>query len=101
MLFIANENKHIIKNTIFGAPDLVVEVLSTSTAYYDWEEKIEIYAKYGVKEYWIINPEKQYIEIYKNKNLEFELVEKIKKSGLVKSEVITGFSFELAELFKY
>lgn len=100
MLFIANENRHIVKQTIYGAPDLVVEILSPSTAYYDWEEKKEMYAQYGVKEYWIINPEKQYIEIYKNKNLEFEMEVKIKKQGIVVSEVIAGFTFELADLFK-
>lgn len=100
MLFISNENRHIVKQTIYGAPDLVVEILSPSTAYYDWEEKKEMYAQYGVKEYWIINPEKQYIEIYKNKNLEFEMEVKIKKQGIVVSEVIAGFTFELADLFK-
>jgi len=99
MLFISNENKGMVKDRIFGAPDLVVEVLCPSTAYYDWEEKKEIYAKYGVKEYWIINPDKQYIEIYTNKNLEFDLVSKTKTSGLIYSEVITEFAFELSDLF--
>lgn len=100
LLFISNENNHIIKDRIYGAPDFVVEVLAPSTAYYDWEEKKEIYAKYGVKEYWIINAQKRYIEMYANKNNEFELVSKIKENGLIKSEVIAGFEFELGELFQ-
>jgi len=99
MLFIANENKHIIKDRIYGAPDMVMEVLLPSTAYYDWEDKKEIYAKHGIKEYWIVNPQKHYIEIYTNKNATFELVSKTKDEGLVKSEVIKGFEFELEELF--
>ena len=99
LLFIANENKHIIKDRVYGAPDMVLEVLSPSTAYYDWEDKKEIYAKYGVKEYWIVNPQKQYIEIYKNNHAAFELVSKTKDTGLIKSEVIVGFEFELNEMF--
>ncbi|MFN0049783.1 MAG: Uma2 family endonuclease [Cytophagales bacterium] len=100
LLYVSNENKHIIKDRIYGAPDLVVEVLAPSTAYYDWEEKKEIYAKYGVKEYWIINPNKRSLEIYHNKNAEFDLVSKTKENGLIKSDVIVGFEFELSELFQ-
>ena len=100
LLFIANENKHIIKERIEGAPDLVVEVLSPATAYYDWEEKMEIYAEFEVKEYWIINPNKKYIELYDLKEGKFEKREKIVKAGEVKSEVINGFAFELGEVFR-
>ena len=100
LLFIANENKHIIKERIEGAPDFVVDVLSPTTAYYDWEEKMEIYAKFGVKEYWIINPHKQYIELYDLKEGKFEKREKLVYTGLVKSKVIKEFEFELKEIFK-
>lgn len=99
LLFISNENKHIIKERISGAPDLVVEVLSPSTAYYDWEEKMEIYAKFGVKEYWIINPQKKYIEVYKNINNVFSETLKLYHSGTIKTDVIQSFEFELLEIF--
>lgn len=46
-----------------GAPDLLVEVLSPSTPDRDREIKRRIYAKYGVREYWIVDPEGQSIEV--------------------------------------
>ena len=48
----------------YGAPDLVVEVLSPATARYDKVEKFRLYAKHGVREYWIIDPIAQYIEVW-------------------------------------
>ncbi|MDH7555291.1 MAG: Uma2 family endonuclease, partial [Spirochaetota bacterium] len=49
------------KRGIIGAPDLVVEVLSASTAYKDETEKLNLYERHGVKEYWIVNPGAKYI----------------------------------------
>jgi len=44
---------------IFGAPDVVVEILSPSTAYYDLTEKKDVYERVGVKEYWIVDPKEK------------------------------------------
>ncbi len=57
LLFISKENSSIITEAnIKGAPDLVVEVLSPSTADRDLIKKKSIYAVFGVKEYWIVYP---------------------------------------------
>jgi Uma2 family endonuclease len=47
-----------------GAPDLIIEVLSKSTRRYDLSDKYRIYEKYGVKEYWVVEPYSQDITIY-------------------------------------
>lgn len=58
-------NKDIIKNDgIHGAPDLVVEVLSPSTANNDKGYKKDLYEKAGVKEYWIVDIKPRSIESY-------------------------------------
>ena len=49
---------------VHGTPDLVVEILSRSTAKYDRGHKREAYEKYGVKEYWIVSPGDLSVEQY-------------------------------------
>ena len=58
---------------INGAPDLIVEVLSPSTAKYDRGYKRKLYAKYGVKEYWIVSSQERTIEVYILTDGELEL----------------------------
>jgi len=53
-------------NGIHGAPDLVVEILSPSTAKNDRGHKKEVYAQCGVLEYWIVNPADMSVEVYLN-----------------------------------
>ena len=51
-------------NGIYGAPDLVVEILSPSTLKRDKGYKMELYERSGVPEYWLVDPENKAIEIY-------------------------------------
>ena len=58
-------NPDIVKEDgIHGAPDLVVEVLSPSTALKDRTVKLFTYAKHGVKEYWLVDPLNRIVEVY-------------------------------------
>lgn len=63
IIIVCDRNK-IKHNGIHGAPDLVVEVLSRSTANYDRGHKKNIYAQSGVKEYWLIAPFERTIEVH-------------------------------------
>ena len=56
------------RDGVHGAPDLVVEVLSPTTARNDKTVKKAAYAKSGVREYWIVDPEGKSIEIYLNQD---------------------------------
>ncbi len=47
-----------------GAPDLVVEILSPSTELNDRGSKFRTYQKYGVREYWMVNPDAKFVEVY-------------------------------------
>ena len=47
-----------------GAPDMVIEVLSPSTAQYDKMRKFNLYWQAGVREYWIVDPEKRIVSVY-------------------------------------
>lgn len=67
-------NKDIIKpDGIYGAPDLIVEVLSPSTAKRDKGYKKELYEKCGVKEYWIVDVNSRSIDVYQSTDGKFTL----------------------------
>ncbi|MBI3482446.1 MAG: Uma2 family endonuclease [Bacteroidetes bacterium] len=60
LVFVAKKNLTILKEDgIYGAPDLIIEVLSPGTKKFDLEEKKKIYEKSGVKEYWVVDPDIQ------------------------------------------
>lgn len=100
ILFIARENQHMItEKNIAGAPDLVIEIISPSSAYYDLIEKKEIYEKYGVREYWLVDPKKQWVEVYQNVNQQFERVQRADRDGQVASLVLRGFNLSLTAIF--
>jgi len=98
LLFISNERKAIIQKHIIGAPDLVVEITSRGTKSIDEKEKKEIYGKYNVLEYWIINIEKKYVEIFNNKKGKLKLTKKISKTGLIPSKVLPTLSLDLKDI---
>ncbi|MCI6284203.1 Uma2 family endonuclease [Selenomonas sp.] len=54
------------EDAIYGAPDLVVEVLSPSTMNYDRGPKLEAYSRAGVREYWLVSPLARTVEVYLN-----------------------------------
>jgi len=53
-----------IKEYIFGAPDVTFEVASPSTMLKDRREKMELYERFGVKEYFLVDPEAEFVEKY-------------------------------------
>jgi Uma2 family endonuclease len=55
VLFVSTERLSIIRNQVWGAPDLVVEMLSLGTAAYDRGEKLGWYGQYGVRECWLVD----------------------------------------------
>jgi len=99
LLFIANENKTIIKEKfIEGTPDLVIEILSSNKTR-DLIEKFELYQKYKVKEYWVINPQEKSITIFSLLNNEkFDDGNVFKYSESIKSDILAGFVCTLEEL---
>ncbi len=101
IVFISDVRKEIIRHDgIYGPPDLVIEILSPSTASYDIREKFRVYERSGVKEYWIVDPDMNSIEIYSNENEHFSLITKVEGSGKAGSSLLKGFEIDLEEVFK-
>jgi len=101
IVFIKSENQHIIrKSAIKGIPDLIVEIVSPSSAFYDTVEKKEVYGKYGVKEYWLIFPDEKVIEIFTLEKGGYREFCKSKKKGTVKSNVLEGLEIDSKDVFE-
>ncbi|MCL6447474.1 MAG: Uma2 family endonuclease [Armatimonadetes bacterium] len=99
IIYISRERSEIIEERIRGAPDLVVEILSPSTAYYDLRKKARVYARHGVKEYWVVDPLEESIEIYTNRDGSFELVQRAEGEEAAGSVLLEGFAVELKDIF--
>jgi Uma2 family endonuclease len=63
VLFISKGRAHIMREQIWGAPDLVVEVASRGTRRYDRTVKLEWYRTYGVRECWLVNPDSHVVTV--------------------------------------
>jgi Uma2 family endonuclease len=82
-----------------GAPDLVVEILSPSTAKKDLNEKFKIYEESGIREYWVVFPEAQVLHIYSLQNDQYELAAQYEKDGMANSIIFPDLELDIFELF--
>ncbi len=102
IIFIEKKRKTIItEKNINGAPDLVIEILSPSSFYYDLFDKKELYEQHGVKEYWLVDPLRQWADLYVLKGKSFELVQHREKEGALHSSVLNGFTIDLPQMFAF
>lgn len=71
---------------VYGAPDLVIEILSPSTGYYDLKSKFQVYEKYGVREYFIVDHKDDEVIGYRNEGGRFG--EFFRERGRLRSELL-------------
>lgn len=84
---------------IVGAPDLIVEVLSPSTALRDKGVKFRLYEQHGVREYWMIDPAARYIEVWRREGEKFSLLGVYGEGETFISVVLGGKVVEVLSLF--
>lgn len=100
ILFISNERADIItSDNVQGAPDLVVEILSPATAERDRTVKLELYAQYGVKEYWLVDPDAKTITVLLRGEGGLGVVGIYGEGETLRSPTLAGFSLALEEIF--
>ncbi len=99
--FVSHERAFLLDNGeyINGAPDLVVEVLSPGTWKNDRSSKKDVYEKYAVKEYWILDPVYQTVEIFVHENNVFRLHALAEAEGTLASVVLPGFEVMVEAIF--
>ena len=89
----------VVKERIEGAPDLVVEVLSPSTFHKDLRRKMHVYSQFGVREYWIVDPEEQTIELYQRVGEKLQLARRFASPETFQSPLLPGFELEVRSMF--
>lgn len=101
ILFISNERLGIIQDgrKIKGAPDLVVEMLSSNKKY-DQEEKKYVYELHDVREFWLMDTKKKTVEVFENQRKEFVLLQKAYTGDTVRSKLLNGFEIAVDYLFR-
>ena len=74
LVFISEKKKSIITNDgIIGVPDLVIEIISPTSVIRDRIEKKNVYERFAIPEFWLVDPQYESIEIYTLKNNRYEL----------------------------
>src|SRR2546422_2254449 len=99
IVFIATPNLQIIqRRAIFGVPELLVELVSPSSVRRDRYDKKALYARFGVKEYWIGDPANKALEILTLREGRYELHCCAEEKGKLVSLVLAGLEFDLTEI---
>lgn len=102
LIFVSNVRAEIIQqNFIAGAPDLVAEILSPSTAAYDRATKLPMYAEAGVPEAWVVDPEAKSVEVLKLQGNKYLVDSTLAGSQSLVSSQFPGWKISLSELFRF
>ena len=101
IFYISKERSGIIaEEEIRGAPDLVIEITSPATAERDRTYKKTLYARHGVREYWIVDPEAKTVEVFTLGERGFELIRTYKAEEVLNSPLLEGLEVDLKEVFQ-
>jgi len=99
LLVVLNEHREILKTWVEGTPDLVIEILSATTSNRDRGLKLKAYARHGVTEYWIVDPDERAIEVYRLGRERYSLLQVFHETETLTSAMLPSFALPLAGVF--
>ena len=103
LLFLSRERSAIGQERgIFGAPDLVIEVLSDSTRTMDETTKLELYETAGVREYWMADPDAGTIQVYQFRNGRLIPMAELSAAAgdRLETPLLPGLTLRLSQIFE-
>ena len=101
LLFVSKERADIVTNeNVRGAPDLIVEVLSPTTAGRDWREKRDLYSKHGVREYWLADPQTEIVWVLLPNEGSLEVAAIYGDGDTLMSPTLEGLILGLGQIFQ-
>ena len=83
-----------------GSPDLVVEILSPSNNRKELKLKFDVYEENGVKEYWIVSPEAQTLQINVLVNNTYQSSRLYSHGDVVGSSILPGYELNVSDIFE-
>jgi len=102
LVFVSTERAHLIgEKAIAGAPDLVIEILSPSTARRDRTVKLRLYGRFGVPHYWIVDPSARELFAFERtpSSRAFGPARVLRGNEAVEMSVPKGFRLELGKVW--
>ena len=100
LLFVSRDRADIVTaDNVQGAPDLVVEVLSPSTARRDWRNKLDLYSKHGVREFWLADPQTEIVWVLLPNQGSLEVANIYGKGDTLTSPMLDAFTLDLDQVF--
>src|SRR2546428_6400733 len=101
LIFIASENLSRLHKTFLEGPaDIAVEVISPESLYRDREEKYREYERGGVREYWLIDPERQQAQFFQRGEDGLYHPTPIREDGIFRSQVLPGWWLKVEWLWE-
>ena len=101
LIFVSKARLRIItEDNVQGAPDLVVEIRSPSTARQDWTTKRDLYRRHGVLEYWLVDPEAATIAVLLPDEGELKVAGVYGEGDVLTATALEGFNVTLADIFR-
>ncbi len=84
-----------------GAPDIIMEILSPQSASRDLKDKLELYERFGVKEYAVIEPNDEIVMLFRiGSNSRYGRPDTYGKEDKVSFKILSGFSLDLNQVFR-
>ena len=103
LLFVSAARADIVtEDNVQGAPDLIVEILSESSRKKDEVTKRKLYERFGVQEYWIVDPELEIVKIFKLTQQGYGRASELSKetNDVLTTELLPGFDCAVNEIFE-
>lgn len=94
-----NRSKIITEQEIQGPPDLIIEIISSGNEKYDRGYKTTLYSRYGVKEYWLVDPERKMVEVLNLEEKGFQQSGLYGENEKVTSRLLEGLEIDLNQVF--
>jgi Uma2 family endonuclease len=101
LVFISNERASLIgEKNVQGAPDLVVEILSDSTRRADETVKRSLYESFGVREYWLIDPKRRTLQVFRRSGLGFGPPQTLYGEDVLVTPLLPGLKMRVGGIFE-